>query len=746
MDLSKYSMTELFRAEADAQCNALSDGLLSIAQIKDRERLFRNLMRAAHSLKGAARIVQFEPAVRVSHAMEDVFTAVQEGRLHLAPNDVDTLLTGVDLLREVAGVEESDLKSWEKSNQPLLQEFVVACGRLGSTERDAGAAVDVPAVPVSSPPPDESPEPSGSQISPGSLGTSLRVQPQALQRIIGLAGESLVLNGRIAPIDAGLRRVIRDQRDLERRLGELRDQFTPGDPSRDSLEFVRDAASSLRKAVERRVEEIELFERQNRTLSRSLYGAALMCRMRPLSDRVAHLRRMCRDVARDLGKEVRVEITGERTDVDRDLLDVLDAPLTHLLRNAVDHGIETPDERNTAGKKPFATIHIHAQHRAGRLLLSVSDDGRGVDFSKIREQVVVRKFVNAATAAQLSESELMDFLFLPGFSLRTDVTEISGRGVGLDIVQSRVRDMRGTVRASSRRGAGTVFTLDLPISLALVECLFVSIADEAYALPLARIQRICRVPVEDVESSGGLQFHRGPEGSIALIDAAAVLELGSTPPENGQYAVVVLSDGASAYGVVVDAFEGEGQITLQSLDPLLGKVRDIRALGVMPSGAPTLVLDVDDFLVSIQRFANRPTARSLEPGAGSGPSVRVKRVLVVDDSLTVRELERKTLSEHGYEVEVAVDGVDGWNALRGGSFDLVITDIDMPRMDGIQLIHSLRGDTRFKALPTIIVSYKDRPEDRKRGLEAGADYYLTKGSFQNEGLLNAVFDLIGGPV
>jgi len=746
MDLSKYSMTELFRAEADAQCNALSDGLLSIAQIKDRERLFRNLMRAAHSLKGAARIVQFEPAVRVSHAMEDVFTAVQEGRLHLAPNDVDTLLTGVDLLREVAGVEESDLKSWEKSNQPLLQEFVVACGRLGSTERDAGAAVDVPAVPVSSPPPDESPEPSGSQILPGSLGTSLRVQPQALQRIVGLTGESLVLNGRVAPIGAGLRRVIRDQRDLECRIQELRDQFMPGDPTRDRLESACDAAASLRKRVEQRVEEIELFERQNRILSQSLYGAALMCRMRPLSDRVAHLRRMCRDLARDLGKEVRVEITGERTDVDRDLLDVLESPMTHLLRNAVDHGIESPDERRAAGKTPFATIHIHAQHRAGRLLLSVSDDGRGVNFLRVREQVVARNFVNTVTAAQLSESELMDFLFLPGFSLRTDVTEISGRGVGLDIVQSRVREMRGTVRASSRRGGGTVFTLDLPISLALVECLFVSIASEAFALPLARIQRICRVPVEEVESSGGLQFIRGGEGSIALMDAAAVLELGSVLPENGQYAVVVLSDGASTYGVVVDGFEGAGQITLQSLDPLLGKVRDIRALGVMPSGAPTLVLDVEDFLVSVRRFANRPTTRSLEPGVGLGPTVRGKRILVVDDSLTVRELERKTLSEHGYEVEVAVDGIDGWNALRGGSFDLVITDIDMPRMDGIQLIHSLREDTRFKELPTIIVSYKDRPEDRKRGLEAGADYYLTKGSFQNEGLLNAVVDLIGGPV
>ena len=491
-----------------------------------------------------------------------------------------------------------------------------------------------------------------------------------------------------------------------------------------------------------RLVELEQSDRHATSLAHRLYDQALACRMRPFADGAMAFPRMVRDLGRSLGKQVRLDIVGAETQVDRDILEKLDAPLAHLLRNAVDHGIEGPDERRAAGKPAEGVIRLEAHHSAGVLQIIVSDDGRGIDLVGLRQTIVDRRLATAETAARLSESELLAFLYLPGFSLKSTVTEISGRGVGLDVVQDMLKQVRGVVRTSSEAKRGTRFQLQLPLTLSVVRTLLVEVGGEPYAFPLAYIVRAITLPQDKVRILEGRQHFDFDGEHVGLVVAHQIL--GGEPSELGNTLfVLVVGDQNSRHGLVVDRFLGGRELVVQPLDPRLGKIKDISAAALMEDGSPVLIVDVEDMIRSMEKLAEADRLNKIQRNGSSGGVKRRKRVLVVDDSLTVRELERKLLDHHGYEVEVAVDGMDGWNAARAGGFDLIITDVDMPRMDGIELVNTVKKDLSLRSLPIMIVSYKDREEDRRRGLDAGADYYLTKGSFQDDTLIRAVIDLIG---
>jgi two-component system sensor histidine kinase and response regulator WspE len=529
----------------------------------------------------------------------------------------------------------------------------------------------------------------------------------------------------------------------------------------DLLARLRTQASACAQGLLEKVEEIEDFARAGEDLSGRLHHEVLASRMRPLADGLRGFPRMVRDVSRKLGKGVEFQVVGENTGVDRDILDKLEAPLNHLIRNAMDHGIEAPEERVAAGKRPSGTIQLEARHRAGMLQITLADDGRGIDPQRLREKIVARGLAGAAMAAQLSEAELLEFLFLPGFSTRENVTEMSGRGVGLDVVQTMVRAVGGVVRIATQPGRGTRFILQLPITRSVIRALLVRIAGEPYAFPLSRIDRIVRLAEDDLRVLEGRRHFTMDDQPVGLIEAAQVFELPPLPRagagnsdgdghDGGELPVVVVSDRSHRFGLVVDAFLGERDLEVRPLDARLGKVPDISSASVLEDGVPVLIFDVEDLVRSIDNLLGGHRLRSiaaLEGASGSSSTSRgPKRVLVVDDSITVRELERQLLEARGYAVDVAVDGIDGWNAVRAGHYQLVISDVDMPRMDGIALVRSIKGDARLGSIPVIIVSYKEREEDRMRGLDAGADAYLTKSSFQDQTLLDTVADLIGEPL
>ncbi|WP_339522571.1 hybrid sensor histidine kinase/response regulator [Pseudomonas sp. EA_35y_Pfl2_R111] len=738
------SLLELYRMEADAQAQVLDAGLLVLEREPNHAGQLEACMRAAHSLKGAARIVGLDDGVKVAHAMEDLLVAAQEGLLRLLPEQIDGLLQGSDLLRRVGAPVVADAPSAERVEQLvglLQQQLATAVPALGRA-----AAAEEPRVQNEvMPPPVTAPEPA-EELHEDNRGRVLRVSAERLDHLLDMSGKALVEFQRIQPLADSLQRLKRQQTSVRRSLDGLRDATLNSSLEPQVLALLEESRTQLyecQRLLHDHFEAFDEFSWEGGQRSRSLYDAALSSRMRPLADVLVGRARMVRDLGRSLGKQVRLDIEGEATQVDRDVLERLDAPLTHLLRNAIDHGIERPELRARKGKAQEGRLLLRARHRAGMLLLELSDDGAGVDMERLRDVVVARKFASSETAAKLDEGELLAFLFLPGFSLREQVTEVSGRGVGLDAVQHELRQLRGSVRLEQRRGEGSTFILQVPLTLSVVRSLVVEVAGEAYAFPLAHIEHMVRVNSEDLVQLEGRQHFWHGDRHVSLISASQLLQRPEGRTEEAGIPLVLIRERDNLYGIAVERFIGERTLVVMPLDVRLGKIRDVAAGALLDDGTPVLILDVEDLFSSISKLLGSGQLERVDRRSQGAQETARKRVLVVDDSLTVRELERKLLLSRGYDVAVAVDGMDGWNALRAEHFDLLITDIDMPRMDGIELVTLVRRDNRLRTLPVMVVSYKDREEDRRRGLDAGADYYLAKASFHDEALLDAVQVLIG---
>ncbi len=756
--IQDMSMLELFRVECDQHGAVLSKGLLELEQDPTSSERLEPLMRAAHSVKGAARLVGIDLVVKLAHAIEDDFVAAQKGEIVLEPDQIDVLLKGIDIIRTIA-VYEGELTEWYAANKKnylsLLADINgVLKGQKPQSTASASAAtaqaeqhkskpvavVETAKAPAPAQQRQELKKATGPQ-----KDRVLRVSAELVNRLMGLAGESLVESRWLYPYSESLRRLKRQQTELVVLIDGMREHMERHSVSEDVRNLVRNAqrqASYCREIMSDRLAELESYDRRATNLSSRLHEEVVGSRMRPFGDGVHGFPRMVRDISRSLKKDVQFVLEGETTMVDRDILDKIEAPLNHIIRNAIDHGLETAEERALTDKPAKGTIRLNAYHNAGMLSIVVEDDGRGVDHEKLRRKIIEKGLVDTNMAETLTETELLDFLFLPSFSTKDQVSEISGRGVGLDVVHDAVQEMRGNVRATSILGQGTRFHMQLPLTLSVIPALLVEISGEPYAFPLARIDRIASIYKNSVVEAEGNQFVVLDGKNVGLVSACQILEKESTHEQADQMSLVVLNERNNYYGMVVDKFLGERELVVQVMPEVLGKVQDISAAALMEDGSPLLIVDIDDLIRSIEKVLK--VARLGKVSSIVEEDFRAsKRVLVVDDSITVREVERKLLEAAGYYVQTAVDGVDGLNMLRSAHFDMLVTDVDMPRMNGIDLVKTVRQDTAMRSMPVLMVSYKDREEDKLRGLEAGADYYLTKGSFHDETLLQAVVDLVG---
>lgn len=701
-------MLDLFRLEIETQSAILTQGLITLEEGQNSAKLMEELMRAAHSAKGAARIVNRNAAVQVAHSIEDCFVAAQKGNGTIPADKVDIPLRGVDLLGRISAVPDESLAQWELEHDAEITNFLTTLARASG-----GSASPEPATTAA--PADTSEEeitdrgrldgpgstasvaglPDSGAIPVPTMDRVLRVGAENLNRLLGLAGEALVASRWLDSFAVRLLRLKRLERDLGQALENLRGSLATASLNEwaaGRLAELQFRATSSQRFLADSIAEFELFDRRFVNLSTRFYEEVLNSRMRPFAEGVQGFPRVVRDLARSLGKKAKLLILGATTSVDRDILDALKSPLDHLLRNSVDHGLESPDERRLAGKPEEGVVQLEARHSAGALLVTVADDGRGINPESVRAKIVERKLVNTETAQKMSDAELLEFLFLPGFTMKEVVTEISGRGVGLDVVQTAVKEVEGRVRVSSQPGQGTRFQLELPLTLSVIRALVAGIGEEPYAFPLARIGKAVRLSKDQIESVQGKQHFTQGAHQIGLVSADQALELTEPQTLGDELSVIVLEEKTSRYDLVVDRFIGESELVVRPLDPRLGKVKNFSAAAIMPDGTPILIVDVEDLLRSIENLVSGQRLSQLRAGTFGTAEKKQKRILVVDDSLTVRELERKLLSSHSYQVDIAVDGMDGWNAVRTGHYDLILTDVDMPRLDGIELLTMIRKD------------------------------------------------------
>lgn len=777
-----HSMLDLFREEARAHLSVVSR---AVPALPTDPTAGEPVLEALKQLRGAARLVKFEPGATVAAALSAFLRAAREGKTQLSASALEWTNCAVARLAGVLATDDETFAGWATECGPELLRIAEVFGRAATA---GGAPVPPKAPEVSQaqpapalPPPSEKLEPAAPEpakpvearpapplpapkaavaepapakpvASPTPLPTPpapaeavVRVAAQSLNRLMGLAGESLVQARWLPTFSTALLKLKKRQELLANVLDTAFHAASAGVPAEQLAELLADARkqwSACRTDLAAKTSAFEDHAARAEDLNARLYREVIASRMRPFADGSHGLPRLVRDMARSLGKEAKLVVLGDRTEVDRDILDKLESPLSHLVRNAVDHGLE-PTERRVADGKPAAgTITLEARHRAGMLHVTVSDDGGGIDLARLRKKIVDRGLNSAEVTARLTEAELLEFLFLPGFSTAAAVTEFSGRGVGLDVVMDTVRKVGGNARVTTSPGKGTQFHLQLPLTLSVIRAVVVDVAGEPYAFPHNRIDRLVRVRRDAVRSLEHRQFVTVDGANVGLVLAGQLLDIPAPAPQTEDLAVVLLSDGSGGeYGLIVDSFRGEQDLVVRTLDPRLGKVPNLSAAAILDDGSPVLIVDVEDLLRSMDQFIQTGSLVRCEtrpPGAG-----RRKRVLVVDDSITVREVERQLLLQKGYDVAVAVDGMDGWNKVRAERYDLLVSDIDMPRMNGLQLVQAVRADERLLDMPIIIVSYKEREEDRVKGMEVGANAYLTKSSFHDNRFMEAVTDLIG---
>jgi len=768
--LEDFSLFDLFRLEAEEQVRVLQAELLHLELGAATAVSLEALMRASHSLKGAARIIGLDVIVHLTHAMEDRFVAAQAGKA-LNSRDVDRMLTATDWLARLQSVPEAETAAWLETNTAAIEALAAAFAAPPSN----------PPKPLEPPPagpilkPNTQAAPPAPPLSAGQLASThseqdddifgqassrhsrqssdaserfVRIAAGRFDQILSLASETLVVSRKLAAQSDFFQRY---QRAIARALRQLEDPAaTPASCAAAEREIDRQTTS-----LAAHIADLDSIFRANERTSERLHRTVLAGRLRPFSEGITGVIRLVRDTARDLGKSVHLEILGERTRVDRDILERLEAPISHLITNAIDHGIETPAQRIAANKPAEAHLRLHARHENGRLVITVRDDGRGIHREELRQRILERKMVTPETAAGLSDSELLEFLFLPGFSTREAVSTVSGRGVGLNVVQSMVQQAGGSVTVTSEPGSGTAFRLTLPVTRSVIKVIRLQVEGEFYAVPLVRIDRVAHLepavaaplittpvidaPASTVPAANGQITDAGTPTmtidfngqTLPVVALGALLGLTTTPLHSGS--IPMLISGGIAFAV--DRLVDEIELPVRRLDRRLGKVPGVSAASLDENGLPLLILDMEDL---IQTALGRSTTTAAPHNASLAP-----HILIVDDSHTVREMERRLLVRDGYTVTTAQNGQEAWNLLRLNDYDLLVSDVDMPQMNGIELVVKVRKSPRLARLPIIILSYKDREEDRRRGLDAGADRYLTKADFENDAFRQAVVDLIG---
>jgi two-component system chemotaxis sensor kinase CheA len=516
------------------------------------------------------------------------------------------------------------------------------------------------------------------------------------------------------------------------------------------VEFLRDGETRLEDVQSRLIEldrTLTSTDRRTRQATADLQEEVLSVRMLPVSAVFDSLPRLVRELGRGLGKEAGLEVVGGETEVDRAVLEQMRGPLTHLIRNALDHGLETPDVRERAGKPRAGTISVAASQRGGTLVVEFRDDGAGIDAEAVKASAVARGAIGKAEAASMGARDAVALIFQPGLSTSRDITDLSGRGVGLDVVRESVERLQGTVEVDTRLGLGTTFTLTLPVTVATTQCLLVRSGGQTFGLPLSGVGRILRLRPQDAAQNQGRRVLLIDDEPVVVTSLAALL--GVDREEEAWTDVrpgVLLYSSERRVAVLVDEVLGSPEVVVKNLPAPLVRVSGVGGATILGSGETILVLSAGDLVKAAtggSRAATGKRAPARVPAsAAAKPGDGTPVVVVADDSVVSRMLEKGVLEAAGYEVRAAADGLEAWEILSAGGCALLVSDVNMPRMDGLQLTARLRADSRFRDFPVILVTSLDTAEDRARGVEVGADAYIVKSTFSRNGLLEAVRRLI----
>lgn len=678
--------------------------------------------RELHTLKGAGRMLRVAAFAELCHAAEEYLLSGGAGKAGPLTHAVDRMTEMVaavaggrvpepdgELLALLAvGGEEEEKVDGVDSVDPE-EEAAAGPGAEKEGRHSEEAVVGVGAVVPQ--PAAEAPEPAAA----APAGGDVRVEAAAVDRVADQATQMRIM-------------ALASKRVTER-VYELARLAEDGIHEDKPIQVLAVLATMLRRVAV----DLEGGQQRMTRAAESQLDQVLTLQVQPVRPFLLSLARHARELARSLGRELVVEVAGEDTRLDRRIARELEESLLHLVRNAVDHGIEPPEERTAAGKSATGRIRISAGGSGSRVRLTLEDDGMGIDPGKVIEQAIQVGLIDRASVKAMSKTEILRLLFAPGFSTRLTVSEISGRGVGLDVVASAVIRVGGEVFLSSEPGKGTRVTLEVPLARRGEQVLLMKVGQLRLACPKGAIRRAEQVHQSAVLERDGRVLARLPgDRLVPFVPLAAVY---GEPPAETQLLLEGEVSG-QPLAILVDEVEGEEEVLVRPVPRSVATDRYLEGVALLASGEPVGVLSP---AVLVRRDVFRGRTRSRER-----PTRRRVRILLVDDSLVTREMERRLLEDAGFDVIAASDAEEALSSLGEESFDCVVTDIEMPGMDGFELTEHLRSIEHLEQLPIIVVSTRDRPEDRLRGLKAGADAYLTKQSLDAGELVDLVRRLAGG--
>ncbi|MBU0676225.1 MAG: hybrid sensor histidine kinase/response regulator [Proteobacteria bacterium] len=756
-DISKF--IGRFVEEAREHVTALNKGMLDLEKRPDDMEIIHQIFRAAHTIKGSSRMLKLPAISEIAHKVEDVFGALREGKISFSSELAMVLFKGIDSI--AYQVEKTARGETTVDDQSKLMQMLEAAaeGRIGD---EAEAEVEEPDPGTIFPPratSGESPEPSGqaagsrpaveekAPVKPAAPGPekqlkhsesikvneTIRVGVEKLSELIRLASEITSRHSRA-------KQSYLEVHQAAKHLELLAEKLSPGDGGH-STEIVASTGMELgqmAKALKKISTSIkDDFVIQN-LLIRDLQERSLQLRMLPLSTIFDTFHRSVREIVESFEKEVSLSIVGGDIEMDKKIIEKLGDPLTHMLRNAVDHGLESPEERQRAGKPARGKINLSACYEGGKVLIVLEDDGHGLVLDKIKAKALKSGLVGQDSLEAMSVSELQNLIFRPGFSTSSIITDISGRGVGMDVVRKNiVDDLKGSISIESIDGQGTTFQLRLPMTLAIMHVVMVEVGGSIFALPDNYINEILRVKTSGIIEVFDKMAVNIREELVPVETLHSILGLpGHSEIHGDDLLLLIVKVGAERLGLIVDAIIDEEDMVIKSLPKhmndnkivsgviLTGRDQVVNVLNV-----PSIFLAAKEVKSALARPERAEVAREI-------------KVLVVDDSVNTREIEKSILEAYGYQVTLAGDGVEALEKARKVKYDIIITDVEMPKMDGFTLTETLRADEVYKDTPIMLLTSRDKDEDKRRGIQVGANAYILKGDFEQSNLISTIENLL----
>jgi two-component system chemotaxis sensor kinase CheA len=783
-----------FADQAKEQLQTINQRLLALEKAGADERgpLLEEIFREAHSLKGASRAVNLDRVEAVAHKLESLFSVIQNGSIEpdakifdVAYQALDAItalveegLTGVEVdvdVEAVCAVLEAAAAPSDAPAAPAADEAPAAA----EEPAPAAEAKPAPKKPAAKKAAPKAEEPAPAKKAPAKKSKADQPQVDETVRVATSKLDALMAQvGELLAARIGAEHRMAEVRVLFDALFEIEESWRKNRPARTlelALEGDESALAEARTLVgflessDEKLKEVRVglgelrrkFETDSRRMAQvttDLQDDVRRTRMLPVSTVFDTFPRMVRDVTRELNKEVELVIEGGETEVDKQVLEQLRSPLTHMVRNCVDHGMEDPDAREAAGKRREGRVVLRAGQRAADLVIEVIDDGAGIDVEKVKAKAIEKGVITAENAEGMTEREALWLIFRSGFSTKQEVTDLSGRGVGMDVVREHIERLHGMIDVESTLGEGSKFTLSVPLSVATTRCLLVQAGGQTFGIPITNVERIVRLSAEDIGHTEGREAIRIDERPMALLRLAGVLGLPAGETDGASQPAIILGSADRRAAFLVDGLLGAQEIATKTLPKPLVRVRHIAAATIVGTGEIVPILNVLDLLKASAKGgvpavaprkaaapAKQEEAAAPKKGAAAAAKAEAKgkqSILVVDDSVTIRTFEKALLEAAGYDVTAASDGLEAWNLLQSKRCDLVVSDVEMPNMTGFELTEKVRGDQKLKDMPLVLVTTLSSDEDRKRGIDAGADAYVIKGSAEQDHLLDTVRRLI----